>query len=316
MREPFSATRPSSESLSPGARALRSAAKTPSPRPSPGGRGGSILTSATLLGPVLLFYSVFLVMPYAVLLRLSFFRYSATRLWVPDLTLANYAAVMSDPFYLALIGRTVLLGLGVTALTLLLGYPLALKTARARPRLKRVLLAITLSPLLINLVVRSYAWLVLLGDAGLVNRGLMALGVTAAPLAIGGNLVSVTIGMVHIGLPLMVISLVGVIERVDRSLPEAAESLGAGPARVLRRVLLPLSLPGIGAGCLLVFCFSISAFVTPAVLGGSRVATVSTVIYDKFTFSVNWPVGATLVMVLLALTLLVVALQARAGRAG
>jgi len=112
----------------------------------------------------------------------------------------------------------------------------------------------------------------------------------------------------------MVISLVGVIERIDRSLPEAAESLGAGPARVLRRVLLPLSLPGIGAGCLLVFCFSISAFVTPAVLGGSRVATVSTVIYDKFTFSVNWPVGATLVMVLLALTLLVVALHARTGR--
>lgn len=133
-------------------------------------------------GPALLFYAVFLLLPYAVLLRLSVFRYSARLLYVPDFTLANYAAVMSDPYYLALMGRTVLLGLGVTALALLLGYPLALRIARSPPRLKAVLMAVTLSPLLINLVVRSYAWLVLLGDAGVINRGLMAAGLIAAPL--------------------------------------------------------------------------------------------------------------------------------------
>lgn len=265
-------------------------------------------------GPALLFYAVFLLLPYAVLLRLSVFRYSARLLYVPDFTLANYAAVMSDPYYLALMGRTVLLGLGVTALALLLGYPLALRIARSPPRLKAVLMAVTLSPLLINLVVRSYAWLVLLGDAGVINRGLMAAGLIAAPLPLGGNLVSVTIGMVHIGLPLMVLSLVGVIERIDPALAEAARTLGATPGHIARRITLPLSLPGIGAGSLLVFCFAASAFVTPSVLGGNRVATVSTVILDKFTASLNWPVGATLVVLLLALTLLAVALHGRAFR--
>lgn len=265
-------------------------------------------------GPALLFYAVFLLLPYAVLLRLSVFRYSARLLYVPDFTLANYAAVMSDPYYLALMGRTVLLGLGVTALALLLGYPLALRIARSPPRLKAVLMAVTLSPLLINLVVRSYAWLVLLGNAGVINRGLMAAGLIAAPLPLGGNLVSVTIGMVHIGLPLMVLSLVGVIERIDPALAEAARTLGATPGRIARRITLPLSLPGIGAGSLLVFCFAASVFVTPSVLGGNRVATVSTVILDKFTASLNWPVGATLVVLLLALTLLAVALHGRAFR--
>ncbi len=265
-------------------------------------------------GPVLLFYLVFLVLPYAFLLRLSFFRFSSMRLYIPDFTLANYMAVMTDPFYLELIGRTITLGVGVTVITLLLGYPLALKIARSPPRLKSLLLAVTLSPLLINLVVRTYAWLVLLGDTGVINRWLIALGVTATPLAINGNLFSVTVGMVHIGLPLMVLSLVGVIERIDRVLAEAAESLGAAPGRIARRITVPLSLPGIGAGSLLVFCYTISAFVTPSVLGGNRVATVSTMIYEKFTFSVNWPVGATLVVFLLVITLLVVALHGRVFR--
>ena len=265
-------------------------------------------------GPALLFYAAFLVLPYAVLLRLSLFRYSSMRLYIPDFTWANYTTVMLDGYYQALLFRTMALGAGVTAATLLLGYPLALMIARAPARRKTLLLAVTLSPLLINLVVRTYAWLVLLGDKGLVNTWLTALGVIAHPLPLSGNLFSVTVGLVHIGLPLMILSLVGVIERIDPLLEEAAESLGAPPGRVARRVTLPLSLPGVGAGSLLVFCFTISAFVTPAVLGGNRVATVSTAIYDKFIVSVNWPVGATLVVFLLAMTALVVAVHGRLFR--
>ena len=118
------------------------------------------------LAPVTLFYVLFLIVPYAMVLRLSFFRFSSMRLYVPEFTLANYASVVTDPFYVALMARTIGLGLLVTAITLLLGYPLALRIARAGPRLKSALLAVTLSPLLINLVVRTYAWLVLLGDTG------------------------------------------------------------------------------------------------------------------------------------------------------
>ena len=274
------------------------------------GRAGLLLS----LGPVTLFYLLFLVVPYALVLRLSFFRFSSMRLYVPEFTWANYAAVLTDPFYLMLMARTVGLGLLVTVVSLVLGYPLALLISRAGPVLKSALIAITLSPLLINLVVRTYAWLVLLGDTGVVNRWLQGLGLIGAPLPLGGNMLSVVIGLVHICLPLMALSLIGVLERIDPALIDAAESLGAGRARVLRRVVLPLSWPGVGAGSLLVFSFAISAFVTPALLGGNRVSTISTLIYEKFTFSANWPVGATLVMVLLVINLAVVTLHARLFR--
>jgi putative spermidine/putrescine transport system permease protein len=266
------------------------------------------------LGPITLFYLGFLVVPYLMVLRLSFFRFSSTKLYIPDFTWANYGAVLTDPFYLMLMARTIGLGLLVTLISLILGYPLALKIARSGPAMKSALIAITLSPLLINLVVRTYAWLVLLGDTGVVNRWLQAIGLIGGPLPISGNLISVTIGLVHITLPLMALSLIGILERIDRSLVDAADSLGASRGRIMRRIIFPLSLPGIGAGSLLVFSFTISAFVTPALLGGNRVATISTLIYDKFTFSVNWPVGATLVVVLLVLNIGVVALHGRLFR--
>jgi putative spermidine/putrescine transport system permease protein len=236
------------------------------------------------------------------------------KLYIPELTLANYASVLTDPFYLMLMARTVGLGLLVTAISLLLGYPLALKISRAGPAMKSVLLAITLSPLLINLVVRTYAWLVLLGDNGMINRWLQAIGLIGAPLPLSGNMISVTIGLVHIALPLMALSLVGVLERIDASLLEVADSLGASRGRVLRQIIFPLSLPGIASGSLLVFSFTIGAFVTPALLGGNRVSTISTLIYDKFVSSANWPVGATLVMVLLVLNIGVVAFHGRVFR--
>ena len=269
-----------------------------------------------LLAPVTVFYAVFLLLPYAMVLRLSLFRYSAMQLYTSELTIANYVQVVSNPFYLALMARTIGLGVLVSVICLLLGFPLALKIARSGPATKSLLLAVTLSPLLINLVVRTYAWLVLLGDTGVVNTWLKALGWIASPLPLSGTMLSVVIGLVHISLPLMVLSLVGVLERMDAGLIDAAESLGASRARVLRRIVLPVCMPGIGAGSLLVFSFTISAFITPALLGGNRVSTVSTLIYEKFTFSSNWPVGATLVMALLVINIAVIALHGRLFREG
>ena len=266
------------------------------------------------LAPATIFYLVFLVVPYAMLLRLSLFRFSSMRLYIPEFTLINYATVMTDPFYLLLMARTVGLGLLVTVISLVLGYPLALKIVRSGPAMRSALIAVALSPLLINLVVRTYAWLVLLGDTGVVNNWLRALGLISAPLPLSGNMVSVVLGLVHISLPLMALSLIGVLERIDRTLEDAADSLGASRGRILRRIILPLSLPGAAAGSLLVFTFAISAFVTPALLGGNRVSTISTLIYEKFTFSANWPVGATLVVVLLVINLGIVVLHSRLFR--
>jgi len=270
--------------------------------------------AALYLAPITVFYLLFLVLPYGLVLRMSFYRFSATTMYVPGFTLANYAAITTDPFYLTLLGRTLWLGFLVTVLCLLLGYPLALKISRSGQRTKTILLVLTLSPLLINLIVRSYAWLVLMGENGVINQRLLDLGVIAAPLPINNNMISVTVGLVHISLPLMVISLVSVLDRIDPRLTEAAESLGAAPGRIIGRILLPLSLPGIAAGATLVFCFTISAFITPALLGGNRVSTLSTMIYSKFIAALNWPVGATLVCILTVVTLLVVQLHTRLFR--
>ncbi len=266
------------------------------------------------VAPVSVFYLVFLVVPYALVLRLSIFRFSTTRLYLPEVTAANYLAVLTDPFYLGLVARTLGLGLVVTLVSLGLGYPLALRIVRAGPGLKRVLLAVTVSPLLINLVVRSYAWLVLLGDHGVLNTGLQRLGLIGAPLPLGGTMLSVTLGLVHICLPLMILSLLGALEAIDPALIDAATSLGASRAKILRRVVVPLSWPGVGAGSLLVFTFAISAFITPSLLGGNRVSTLGTLIYEKFTFAANWPMGATLVMVLLLINVGVIALHGRLFR--
>ena len=265
---------------------------------------GRLLRPALYLAPALLVYTVFLIVPFAQMLRMSLNRFSALRLFEPVLTLANYRAVLSDSFYLGLIARTLLIGLWVTLAALLLGYPLAAVIAAGTPRSRRVLMTIVLSPLLVNLVVRSYAWLVLLGDHGVINQTLIGAGLLTAPLALTGNMPGVVIALTHIGLPLMVMSLVGVIGTIDPHVLEAAESLGASRTRRFWRVAVPLSGPGIGAGALLVFCLSVSAFVTPQLLGGGRVTTVSTTIYQKFTLSLNWPLGSALVFVLLVLNLL------------
>lgn len=267
------------------------------------------MSRTALLAPLTGFYAVLLLLPYGYMLWLSFVRYSATQFYVPVFTLENYVGVLTDSFYLSLFATTILLGIVVTLATLVMGYPLAMKIVGAGPRTKTILMVLVLSPLLVNLVVRTYAWLVLLGDNGIINRFLIDLGAISTPLPINRNFVSAMLGLIHISLPLMVLSLVSIMERIDPSLMEAGKSLGAGSFRLLRKVHFPLALPGVGVGSLLVFCTVISAFVTPQLLGGNRFATVGTVIYQKFTFSMNWPLGATLVFVLLAINGAVIALH-------
>ena len=270
--------------------------------------------AALLLGPALACYATFLLFPLLQLLQMSFFRPNSLTLFVPEWTWSNYAGLLGDGFYLFLFGRTVLLGLCVTAATALLGYPLAVVIARGPQRWRGVLLVAVLSPMLINLVVRSYAWLVLLGDRGVLNTGLAAVGLIGHPVALTGNMTGVVIALTHIGLPLMVLSLAAILGGIDAQLLEAAEGLGASRWRRFHKVLLPLSLPGIGSGSLLVFCLTVSAFITPQLLGGGRVPTVATSIYQKFTLSLNWPLGSALVFLLLLANLALMALHGRVFR--
>jgi len=272
------------------------------------------MRTAPFLGPLLLLYAVLLIAPYFLLFRMSLNRYSSTRLYIQDLSLRNYISVLTDSVYLRLIGDTLWLGILVTLATLVMGMALAMVITRCRPTAKSILMAVVLSPLLINIVVRTYAWLVLLGEKGVINSWFLALGVIDGPLPLSDNLFAVVIGLTHITLPLMVLSLVSVMETVPASILEAAESLGARPMRIFFRVFLPAILPGMASGSLLVFCYTISAFITPQILGGGRVSTLATVIYDRFSFGLNWPIGSTLVFILLLVNVVAMLIHARVFR--
>lgn len=227
---------------------------------------------------------------------------------------ANFIRVFTDSFYLEIIARTLLLGLIVVAVTLVFGYPLAYYLARTRSRLRPWLIILVVFPLLLNLVVRSFGWIVLLANRGLINDWLRALGLIEQPLKLMFNFTGLLIGLSHIFLPFMVLVLVSAIQNIPRDVEDAARTLGASPLSVLRKVTLPLSLPGILSGSILVFVLTISALVTPRLLGGPTYQVMSTLIFDEFLKLLNWPRGAAMAFVLTAIVLVLVWVASRLAK--
>ncbi len=208
------------------------------------------------------------------------------------------------------------LGLLTTLAALGLGYPLAHLMARMRSRLGHALLLMAvLAPLLTGVVVRTYAWMTLLSDQGVINSVLTGLGLTRRPLRLMYNEFGIVVALVHIYVPFMVLTLSGVIARIDPRLEEAARNLGAGRLRAFREVTLPLSLPGILAGSLLVFALAISAYVTPILMGGFQVMTLPILVYQQVSASFNLGFASALGLVLLVVSIgLVVAYHRVLGR--
>ncbi|HEX5318504.1 MAG TPA: ABC transporter permease subunit [Stellaceae bacterium] len=188
-----------------------------------------------------------------------------------------------------------------TVLCLLLGYPVALAIARTRAPTRHLLLFFVLLPFWTSLLIRVYAWFAILQPTGLVNRFLLWLGVIDAPLQLLNNFFAVEVGLVYSYLPFMILPLYGVLSQLDESLLEAAADLGARPLRVLASVILPLSLPGIAAGSLLVFIPAVGEFVIPDLLGGPTTLMVGKVLWQEFFDNVDWPEAAAVAMVLVAL---------------
>jgi len=232
----------------------------------------------------------------------------------PALTLENYQRFFADPYYLQIALNSLTLSLWVTSITLVLGYPIALFLFRLESRWKSLLLVVTISPLLVSAVVRTYGWIVILGDKGLLNSLLMGLGILDKPLRLINNEIGVIIGLVHILMPYMVLALLAGFGRLDPDLEKAAMSLGARPWVAFLRVTLPLSLPGVALGCLLTFALSISSFVTPTLLGGGRVFLLATEIYDQAIQLLNWPFAASMSILLLIAFGLTMILYARFTR--
>jgi len=218
-------------------------------------------------------------------------------------TLDWYAKALGEGLYLQVFWNTFEIALLVTAICLLLGYPLGFLIATTTPGWATLGFIFVLLPLWTSVLVRTYAWMVLLGRNGVFNRWLIETGVISDPLPLLHNFNGVLIGMVHVLLPYMVLPIYGAVRRLDPALVAAAEGLGASNWRIFWRIYLPLTLPGIFAGAVIVFVLSLGFYITPALLGGGKVMMVAVMIEQEVRQTLNWPFAAALSAVLLALTL-------------
>ena len=263
--------------------------------------------------PVLAVVGAFLVAPYLNIVLMSFRVPSTTQAYAPGFTLDNYAKSLFDWLYIEALLDTARLAVIVTVSCLILAYPVAFHLARTTSRWRGVLYSIVLSPLLVGVVIRSFGWIILLANNGVVNQALRSYDLPRMQLMY--NEFGVILALVHIFLPFMILPLMGAIQGIDPRLEEAARSLGAGRGTVFRRVILPLSLPGIQSGCILVFILACGSYITPALLGAGRVHTTTTMVVqmlDQFL----WPFGAALALTLALFGLIAVLVFTRlSGRA-
>lgn len=259
---------------------------------------------AWLIMPCALLFAVFFVLPLGLMLLMSFLTGNPVVQDNVEFTLQHYERFGGDLYNWEVLWVTIRIGLWTTLAALLLGYPLAHLMARVQSGTAHALLLIAvLAPMLTGIVVRTFAWMTILSDSGVINSTLMGLGIIDKPMALLYNETGIIIGLTHIYIPYMVLTLNGVISRIDGRLEQAAQNLGASPMRAFYEVTLPLSVPGIFAGSLLVFALAISAYVTPLLMGGFQIMTLPLLIYQQISASFNIGFAAALGIVLLVISL-------------
>jgi ABC-type spermidine/putrescine transport system permease subunit I len=265
----------------------------------PRGASFNLRQAAPLLlsAPLLLFMLAFYAVPVVTMLMRS--------VSDPTWSLSNYAALGEDVVFIKVFWNTLNTSVIVAFATLILAYPLALALVRT-PRWAPIILVLILLPFWTSVLVRSYAWMVLMGRHGLINEFLVAAGLLEQPLRILNTPLATQIAMVHILLPYMVLPITNSLRQIDPSLARAASGLGATPFATFRQVTLPLSMPGVAAGILLVFVLALGFYITPAMVGGPREITLSMLIAQQVD-QLNWGYAATLSAVLLATALSIIA---------
>lgn len=271
-----------------------------------------------LVVPAFAFFLVFFIVPVASLFALSLNPSAAGVITVTDhFTLHNFARIFTHPLYYDAIYRSLGLSAIVSIVCLLLGYPLAYLIAKTEhPGRNTFLMILVLSSMQLDMVIRMYGLMVLFGDNGLINGLLKSLGVIDQPLPLMYDSFGVVAGLVQVTLPFMVLSLIGIIRGIHPSLEEAARSLGASRWRALRSVVLPLSMPGILAGTILVFALAVSSYVVPALMGGWKVVVLPIHIYQQIAETGRWQFGSAIAVVLFVTSLAVIALYHFAAARG
>lgn len=257
-----------------------------------------------LSAPALALFVALLIVPLGLTLVLSFnlFDYEVG-VKSDSYTLANYASLLSDSYFYEIFWRTFWISALVTLLCVVIGVPEAYILSRMGTPWRSIFLILILTPLLISVVVRAFGWSLLLGADGLINQAIAALG--GRPLKMLYTPFAVILALVHVMLPFMIIPIWTSLQKLDPAAEQAAQSLGASQAKVMRMVVLPQIMPGVLSGTLIVFGLAASSFAIPGLLGGRRLKMVATVVYDQYLSELNWPMGATIAVALLLANLLI-----------
>jgi len=251
-----------------------------------------------LLLPGILLLLIFLIIPIFMVIGNTFFVNGS-------FSLSRYTGFFKDSYYVEIYFRTIKLGLITTALAIILGFPTAYYISRTNKKVRGLYIMFAVFPLLTSAVVRSFSWMVILGKKGIINTALINLGIISKPLGLLYNEFSIIMGLLYLFLPLMIMSLVGVMENIEGDLTEAAESLGATKIKAFLKVVFPLSVPGLIVGSILVFTGSITAYTTPQLLGGNKSKVLSTLIYQSAMVLFDWDTAAVVATVMIVTTLIV-----------
>lgn len=252
-----------------------------------------------LIGPATLLFAGLVATPLAMTLILSLNDWSATRGIISVITFKNYVEIFSDGYFAGIFLRTLRISLWVTLVCVLIGAPEAYILRRMRQPWRSICIFVVIGPLLVSVVARTLGWALLLYPDGIVSRALQIVGLASGPVSLMFTETGVIIALVHVLCPFMVLAVWASLSRMDPAVERAAQSLGAGPFTAFRRVVLPQAMPGILSGSIIVFSLAASAFATPAIIGGRRLKVASTLAYDEFLNTLNWPLGASVAMLLL-----------------
>ncbi|MFC2251757.1 ABC transporter permease [Labrys portucalensis] len=263
------------------------------------GRKGAI--PWLLAGPNLLLFTVMVIVPLILTVTLSFRVYDYSTGIGDAVTLDNYVKVITDPYYLGIFWRTLKIAAITTAICALIGMPEAYILSRMREPWRSVFLLVIIGPLLVSVVVRAFGWSMLLGPTGLVNATLQLMGL--GPVRLLYTETAIVIALVHVMLPFMVIPVWTALQKLDPMVEAAARTLGASRFTSFRRIVMPQATIGILSGSLIVFGLSASAFAIPGLLGGRRLKMAATLVYDQYLQELNWPLGATIAIVVLVANL-------------
>lgn len=266
--------------------------------------------SLAFASPLAAFFVLFFLAPLLLLVVISLYTTPELKAFGPD----QYVKIATDKFSLPVLFDTLWLGVQTTLLCLVLGYALAWSYVRSPGTVQKVLMLVIIMPLLTSVVVRTFAWVVILGRQGIVNAVLMELGWIGSPLKLLYTRGGLIVALANVQLPLMALPLITALQKLDPNLEDASSALGAGAFYTFRRVTLPLTLPGILAGCLLTFAASITAFISQSLIGGGQMLFMPMYIYQQASSLQNWPFAAAISLVFLVAVMACVTLFNMLGR--